>query len=69
MKLGLAVDIADILTRAARAGHEFDPHAKAIFLQDRHPEAHVTRDEIVQVLVSEKAAMILERVPRRTVAL
>lgn len=63
MKLGLAVDIAEMMTRAALP--DWDPYAKAAHLQKRHPEAHISHDEIVEVLVSEKAAMLLERVPRR----
>lgn len=65
MKLRLAVDFADIVMRAAHSNREIDPDAKAAHLQRRHPEADVSHDEIVEVLVAEKTAMILERVPRQ----
>lgn len=65
MKLPLAFDIADVMTRAARSDWEFDPDIKAARLRRRHPEAHVSHAEIVEILVSEKAAMILESVPRQ----
>lgn len=66
MKLGLAVDIADTVTRAARLDRELDVDANAAHLQSRHPETSASHDEIVETLVSEKAAMILERVPRQS---
>ncbi|WIJ25507.1 hypothetical protein [Devosia sp. RR2S18] len=56
MKLLLAVDIADRIIRAARRDHKLDLQAEADDLVQRHPEAEVSVEEVVAVLVEEARA-------------
>lgn len=53
MKLLLAVDIADWLRNAETDRKPFDIETEARTLLDRHPEAHVSIDDIVATMRSE----------------
>ena len=53
MKLLLAVDIADRIIRARENKGAIDLYGEAGDLISRHPEAHVSRDEVVAVLAEE----------------
>ncbi|GLQ57269.1 hypothetical protein [Devosia nitrariae] len=53
MKLLLAVDIADRVNRAAEAAETIDFDAEADALIARHPEAHISHNEVVAVLIEE----------------
>lgn len=53
MKLLLAIDIADRVSRAAEADAPIDFDAEADDLIARHPEATTSHDEVVAVLIEE----------------
>ena len=54
LMLPLAVDIADLVTEAEQP---FDLEVVARELLEGHPEAEACRDEIIEVLVDETAAL------------
>jgi hypothetical protein len=53
--LPLAVDIADIVTKAANGPEPLNIDAAADALLEAHPEADVARDDVVLALVGEGA--------------
>lgn len=53
MKLLLAVDIADRVKNAAAHGGVFDIQSEAQQLMARHPEAHVSVDDIMATMQNE----------------
>lgn len=57
MKLLLAIDIADRVSRAAETGESIDFDAEADDFIARHPEAHISHDEVVEVLIEEIEAV------------
>ncbi|WP_147276087.1 hypothetical protein [Pelagibacterium lacus] len=53
MKLMLAMDIADRLREVASSARPFDIESEARHLIARHPEAHVTVNEVIETLTQE----------------
>ncbi|RUT31101.1 hypothetical protein EMQ25_09510 [Arsenicitalea aurantiaca] len=57
MKLRLAADIADRIAMASRTRDAFDPHSEADALLSAHPEASVTYEQVLEVLIEETAGL------------
>ncbi|WMT87632.1 hypothetical protein NO932_03215 [Pelagibacterium sp. 26DY04] len=66
MKLLLAVDIADWLRKTETNRRPFDIETEARALLERHPEAHVSVDDIIATMRSElRGGPSWERPPPR----